>query len=264
MLTFSGKSLPRTCDGYSRREFLRVGALGGASLTLAELLRGQARGTVASGRSKSVIFAYLYGGQSHLDSYDMKPDAPVEIRGDFKPIATKVPGLNLCELMPKQAQLADKFSIVNGLQLADTHSSWVIMSGHPENERRPVFGAVTSYFQGNHRAGLPSFVSFGGPGLREEPTYAGTAHRPFRPSQEGLSNLQNKMSSANLEDRKGLLESFDSLNRRIDDLHGDAAGLDKYSAQALEIIRSNKVRDSFDVKKEPVSVREKYKNAESL
>lgn len=269
MLTLTGKLSRPTCDGVSRRDFLRVGALGAAGLSLADLLRGQASGSIQGGKNKSVIFAYLYGGQSHIDTYDMKPDAPVEFRGEFKPAASKVPGIQLCELMPRQAQLADKFSIVNGLKTADTHSSWVIMTGHTEargkvaETGRPVFGAVTSYLRGSHQNGLPSFVSFGGSGLREQPAYTGTAHRAFRPSREGLDNLQAKVSLSRLDDRTRLLKSFDNLDRQIEDLHGDAAGLDKHTTQALEIIRSNRVRDAFDVYKEPASVRDRYKQAKA-
>ncbi len=119
MLTFLGRR-QRFCDGVSRREFLRVGALSVGGLTLADMLRMQASGApVASG--KSVIMIYLPGGPTHLDTYDMKPDAPVEFRGELRPIKTNVPGMDICELMPLQAKIADKLAFLRGVKFVDEH-----------------------------------------------------------------------------------------------------------------------------------------------
>src|SRR5262245_34489249 len=108
MLTITGSKQATPCDGVSRRQFLRVGGLGLGGLCLADLLGLQARGEIDLGRAKkSVIMIYLYGGMPHLDMYDMKPDAPADFRGEFKPIHTSVPGIRICELMPKQAAIAD-------------------------------------------------------------------------------------------------------------------------------------------------------------
>src|SRR5262252_3099829 len=140
-------SAHRMCDGFSRREFFKVGALGLGGLTLADLFRLQ--GKAASGSAKSVIMVYLPGGPSHIDMYDMKPNAPAEIRGEFKPIATNVPGIDICELMLLQAKIADKYTIVNGLQTVDTHSAEMLMRctlGGPV--RRPVFGSIVSKMLG--------------------------------------------------------------------------------------------------------------------
>src|SRR5205085_59209 len=148
MLTLQGAS-HRLCDGISRRDFFRVGALGVGGLTLADVLRARANGAEQNS-PRSVIMVYLPGGPSHLDLYDMKPHAPVEIRGEFQPIATNVPGVNVCELLPLQAQIADKFSIVNGLQCIDTHSAELLMRGHLGGPvRRPVIGSVISRLHGS-------------------------------------------------------------------------------------------------------------------
>src|SRR5262245_40698527 len=116
MLTIWGDRGPTFCDGIARRAFLKVGALGLGGLTWGELLRLQAQGS-AERRSapKSVIMVYLFGGPSHLDMYDLKPDAPAEYRGEFKPIATNVPGVRVCELMPLQARVADKLAIIRNM-----------------------------------------------------------------------------------------------------------------------------------------------------
>jgi len=113
MLTFHGDNPLRFCRGLTRRNFLKVGGLGLGGLSLAELLRLKAQGAVnPRASSKAVIYVYLWGGPSHIDTYDMKPDAPVEIRGEFNPIRTNVPGFDICELLPLQAQIADKLALV--------------------------------------------------------------------------------------------------------------------------------------------------------
>src|SRR4051812_46338165 len=121
MLTFLGSKY-RSCDGITRRSFLKAGALGVGGMSLADVLRLRARGG-AKPAGKSVIMVYLPGGPSHIDMYDMKPDAPAEFRGEFKPIPTNVPGLNVCELMPLHAKIADKLSLVHGIRSVDTHSA---------------------------------------------------------------------------------------------------------------------------------------------
>src|SRR5262245_22263434 len=122
LMLFGPRLLGRSCDGVSRRDFLRIGALGFGGLTLADLLRDRAQGAVHSGAGpKPVIMGYLPGGPSHIDMYDLKPDAPAEYRGEFKPIHTNVPGIDICELMPRQATIADKFSILRGLRTHGNH-----------------------------------------------------------------------------------------------------------------------------------------------
>src|SRR5436190_17123952 len=142
MLTFGGPA-SRLCDGVSRRDFLKVGGLGAVGLSLADVMRLQA----ASGstpRHKAVISIYLAGGPSHIDMYDLKPDAPVEVRGEFKPIRTNVPGLDVCELMPQHAKIADKIAVVRNLETTDIHSPHMLMTGYAPKEHRPGFGSVVS------------------------------------------------------------------------------------------------------------------------
>src|SRR5687767_14347280 len=115
MLTITG-ARRRLCDGVSRREFVKVGALGVGGLTLADVLRARAQAAPGATRQKAVIMVYLNGGPSHVDMYDMKPDAPVEYRGEFRPIRTSVPGFDICELMPRQARIADKLAVIRNMQ----------------------------------------------------------------------------------------------------------------------------------------------------
>src|SRR5262245_59211123 len=120
MLTFRGSKQHRFCDGLSRRDFLRVGALGLGGLTLADLFRLEAQGSVdARAGHKAIIMIYLGGAPSHIDMYDLKPDAPAEIRGEFKPTKTTVPGFDVCELMPLQAQIADKLAVVRNMRFTE-------------------------------------------------------------------------------------------------------------------------------------------------
>ena len=138
-----GKKL---CNGITRRELLRVGGLAFGGLTLADLLRSRAAGSETA-RPKSVIMIWMRGGPSHIDSYDMKPDAPAEIRGEFSPVATNVPGIHICEYMPRQTRIMDKLAIVRGIRSNDLgdHTPHYIITGFPDRGKRPAFGSVVSY-----------------------------------------------------------------------------------------------------------------------
>src|SRR4029079_18102169 len=153
--------------------------LGVVSWPLADLLR--ARADVHERISpRAVIMVYLPGGPSHLDLYDLKPNAPAEIRGEFKAIKTNVPGIAICELLPLHAKIADKFTVVNGLQCVDTHSAELLMRGHLGGPvKRPVFGSVVSRLRGGSApGGMPRYVALGGENGADpgDPSYLGTAH----------------------------------------------------------------------------------------
>ncbi len=259
----------RVCDGVNRRDFLRAGALGLSGLALSDLLRLRAEGAAPNrSAAKSVIFVFLAGGPSHIDMYDLKPEAPAEIRGEFKPIETNVPGMRMCELMPLEARIADKLAVVNGVQTIDTHSAWTVMTGYNEKDRRPVFGSTVSRLWGNSRDGLPTYVSLRGENGADpgEPAYLGAAHRPFTPDGPGLENLglPSGLSLDRLEHRKELLRSLDAFRRNVDDQAGNLAGVDAYTKQALDIITSRRAVEAFDVSREPAKVRERYDKATRL
>src|SRR5262252_2176845 len=185
----------RFCDGLSRRGFLKIGALG-AGLTLADLLRGRAA-AAAAGRptsTKSAIMIYLPGGPSHMDMYDLKPDAPKGFRGEFNPIATNVAGIQICEHMPLQAKMFDKLAAVRSIISVDEHSDCLVMTGYPERENRtaghPSFGSVVSKLRNSAKHGVPPYVSLRGMSRGTEPGYLGIAHRPFTSQGPGVQDLR--------------------------------------------------------------------------
>ena len=262
----------RFCDGLSRRDFLRVGALGVGGLTLADLLRLRAQGGASGDQPhKAVIMVLLRGGPSHIDTFDPKPDASREVRGPFKPIATNVPGIQVSEILPLQAKIMDQLAIVRNLRFgADAHNGTELLTGHAvaaggEAVRalaghRPVFGSVLSRLQQTWRDNMPPYVSLL-EGIQrseapEDPGWLGAAHRPFyfngkhtsffsgKISAEGagLNSLQlaSGMTLERLEDRKALQGAFDSLRRDLDDEKHTLEGMDTFTRRALEMISSDR------------------------
>jgi hypothetical protein len=255
-------TIPITPDHPTRRQFLRVGALGMGGLTLADLLRCGAHAEGSFRRPKSVIYIVLNGGPSHIDMWDLKPDAPAEVRGPFQPIATRVPGIQICEHMPLQAGIMDQLALLRGIRSVENdHFLSEVYTGLPRGAgKRPAFGSVVSRLAGNATP-LPTYVSLDRPTTDqfefEKPYYAGPAHAPFRPFGNALDDLTPVKSLDLLEQRKGLLEAFDVLRRDLDRRHA-LGGLDRHQEQALEIMTSRGVRDAFDLSKEPDRLLERY------
>jgi hypothetical protein len=263
MLTLWGNG-QRFCDGVTRRGFLKLGAFG-AGLTLADVLRLRAE-TGSTAPPKSAIMVYLPGGPSHLDTYDLKPDAPKEFRGEFKPIPTNVHGIQICEHMPLQARMFDKLALVRSVVSVEEHSDSLVMTGFTESQNRtaqhPSFGAVVSKL----RAGtddVPPYVSLRGMTRGTEPGFLGVAHRPFTPNGPGVKNLQlaQGISSDRVENRKALLASFDTVRRDID-ASGTMQGLDVFAVRAFDMIASGKVRKALDLGREDPRVRDRYQGVE--
>src|SRR3954447_22203440 len=176
MLTFLGQR-QTFCDGLHRRNFLKLGAFG-AGLTLADQLRLTAHAAPAGSTSKpmkSAIMIYLPGGPSHMDMYDLKPEAPAEFRGEFKPIPTNVPGIQLSEHFPLQARMMDKLAVVRSLVSVDEHSDSLVMTGYSENTNRtqahPSFGSVVSKLRSGQTNDVPPFVSLRGMSVGTEPGF---------------------------------------------------------------------------------------------
>ena len=271
MLTLWGKQ-ERFCDGISRRSFLQIGAFG-AGLTLADLLRtrtAHANGPTATGqRAKSAIMIYLPGGPSHMDMWDLKPDAPAEFRGEFRPIATNVPGVQICEYFPMQARMFDKLAVIRSIVSVDEHSDSLVMTGYPEQVNRtaehPSIGSVISRLRANADNDIPPFVSLRGMSRGTEPGYLGIAHRPFTPDGPGLQNLRlaNGINAQRLEDRRSLLQSFDTIRRDID-ASGAMQGLDSFTGRAFEMIASGTVRRALDLSREDPRVRDRYRGIEQF
>jgi Protein of unknown function (DUF1501) len=272
MLTISGRS-----DGsglvMARRGFLRVGALTLGGLTLGDVIRLRAESPApGTPRPKAVIMIFLGGGPSHLDMYDMKPGSPSGYRGEFRPIGTNVPGIEICELMPRQATIADKFAILRGVQLAHLHTANEFYSGYPWQQsprasvpgeaQRPALGSVVSRLRGGMPA-VPPYVSLGNQPDWERAYYLGGEHEPFRAgvndSRQALEELgpHRGIDARRLVVRGDLLRAFDGWRRDLDD-PGAAGRMGDFQARALEIIASGSVRAAFDVAKEPERVRNRY------
>lgn len=263
MLTLWGPTR-RFCDHLNRRDFLRVGALGIGGLTLADLLRLRARAGEGSS-ARSVIMVCLAGGPSHIDTYDLKPNARSEYRGDFRPIRTNVSGFDVCEHFPRQARLADKLAVVRTVQFVEPmqHELQEVYTGFPKAAKRPAFGSVVSRFRGARDGRLPCYVSLdqyvGNQAEVESPQYVGEAHRSFVFGGAGVKDLglQKTLTTDRLADRKQLMAAFDTIRRDVDARH-DFAALDAFSRQALDIVTSPKAREAFDLTREPEPVRRRY------
>ena len=228
MFTITGER-QKYCDGVNRRNFLQLGAFG-LGLSLADLLRAQAAtretpnadlsAKTNGTRQKSAIMIYLPGGPSHMDMYDLKPEAPAEFRGEFKPINTNVSGIQISEHFPLQAKMFDKLSVIRSLVAVDEHSDSQVMTGYSENTNRtahhPSFGSVVSKLRPGTNE-IPPFVSLRGMSVGCEPGFLGVANRAFTPDGPGLENLKMRggFTSGRMDDRKELLERIQSLEAMV-------------------------------------------------
>ena len=283
MLTiFGGRRDSRFCDGVSRRNFIKIGALGLGGLALPQLLRAEAQAGIASGTGgmggtgtggsrKAVIMIYLPGGPPHQDTFDLKPDAPSEVRGEFKPIRTNVSGIEICEHLPRLARIADKLAIVRSISDAvDDHSDFMCMTGRLKRTQPPggwpEFGSVVSKVQGP-RAGtggaVPPFVGLE-PKMQHTPYNAagpgflGVAHRSFRPEGDGKADMVlNGVTLERLADRRALLGSLDNLRRDVD-TSGLMEGLDTFNQQAMGVLTSSRLVEALDLSKEDPKTIERY------
>jgi hypothetical protein len=267
MLTIRGAK-QRLCDGLSRRDFLRAGALSIGGLSLADLLRLKAQGAVRSESAhKAVIMVYLNGGPSHMDMYDLKPDAPENYRGEFKPIHTNVPGMDISEMFPLQAKIADKMAIVRNMKfLQQGHAPPELLTGFNDG-KRPSFGAVVSKLRRDAgiRDALPPYVTIANDGNSHYANFTGDlgiGHKPLATDATGqkVSGLQllPSVTADRLTDRQTLLRSFDTIRRELDDAQGSFAGMDAFTAQAMDMIAGSKARHAFDLSKEPEKSRARY------
>lgn len=267
MFTIDGKSCNRFCDGLPRRNFLKIGALGLGGLSMTQLLRAEAANGIGHS-NKSVIMVYLPGGPPHQDMFDLKMDAPSEIRGEFRPINTNVPGIQICEHLPLLAKLTDKLAIIRSMVGAkDRHESFQCMTGRL-NERNPPggwpeFGSVISKLQGTQDPTLASYVNLS-PKMKHTPynfgksSFLGHSHTPFNPS----GNIKDDMvlgsiTKERLADRKTLLASVDRFRRDLD-LNGAMEGFDSFQHRAFDILTSSRMLDALDLASEAPKLRERY------
>ena len=266
MLTVYGNK-SRFCDGVSRRSFLKIGGLGLGGLALPQLLQAEAQSGIRRSH-KAVIMIYLPGGPPHQDMYDIKTDAPSEIRGEFKPIKTNVPGIQICELLPRMAGMMDKLAPIRSVVGAeDNHFDFQCMTGRLMRNQPPggwpSFGAVISKLQGQTDRAIPPFVGLE-PKMQHKPYNAsgpgflGIGHQSFRPEGNGKPDMVlNGVSLDRLADRKTLLNQFDRFRRDVD-ASGLMEGLDAFNQQAFGMLTSSKLVEALDYQREDKRVIERY------
>ena len=262
----------RYCDGVSRRNFIKIGALGMGGLALPQLLKAEAASGLRRSH-KAVIMIYLPGGPPHQDTFDLKLDAPSEIRGEFRPISTNVPGIQICELLPKIARITDKLAIIRSISDAiDDHSDFMCMTGRRKQNQPaggwPTFGATVSKVLGAANRAMPAFVGLE-PKMQHRPYNAssagflGTAHNSFRPEAEGKADMVlNGITVDRLSDRRTLLASFDKFRRDVD-ASGLMTGMDAFQQQAMGVLTSSQLLQALDVSKEDTKLRERYGKGDS-
>jgi hypothetical protein len=284
-------SAARRCDGISRRSILQAGVLGVTGLFLGDLLRLRDRAARASApdpdrsrttRDTACILIFLDGGPTHIDTYDPKPAAPVEYRGQFRPIHTAVPGIEVCEHLPHQARVMDKLTIVRSLaHKANDHVNGPhqMLTGYYGSEVQrtlaPMFpsgGSLTAKLRGPNRPGMPPYVciphaeSFGNqrPGYYGA-AYLGVQYNPFDAGGDPNApdykvpdlQLAPGLDARSLEDRRALLQFFSGHRRRLE-TGGLAEGMDRFDQQAFDLITGQAARAAFDLAREEPRLRERY------
>jgi len=254
---------------------LRVGGLALGGLSLSELLA--ARELSGNGDpDTSVILFYMWGGPSHLETYDLKPDAPSEYRSVFSPISTCVPGMQICELFPRQARVADKFSLVRSLHheinIHNDAAIEVLTGKRPSvldptsqaKSEHPDFAMIAGKVLGPRPTGMPRYVSIPYPLHMTRPTYLGVEHSPFatgNPAEEKYSPPHLKLTAGldveGLNNRRGLLSQFDQLQHNLDQ-HGVMEGTDKFRQTAFRMLSSPQIAAAFDINREEPRLRDQY------
>ena len=265
MRLFAGSG-HRFCDQVSRRSFLQIGSLAVGGLSLPQLL--QADQKQGKGNShKAVIMVYLSGGLSHQDSFDLKPAAPAEIRGEFSPIPSSVPGFDVCELLPKLAGVMDRCAVIRSVVgQRDEHSSFQSLTGYTMGEtqqnRYPNFGSVVAKVQGPTNPIVPPFVDLF-PTMQHRPYnstgagYLGSPYQQMRADGEDLASMKLRyIESVQFANRQKLLEGLDAFRHAAD--RSGMNDLDQSYRRAFEVLTSSKLLEAIDVEKEDPRVRARY------
>ncbi len=269
MLTILGRPQRHSfCDGVTRRSFLKVGGLVMGGLSLPQMLRAEAAAGIKNSK-KGVIMIFLPGGPPHQDFLDLKPDAPSEIRGEFSPIKTNVPGMEICELLPNLATMGDKLAIIRSMVGATgDHYAFQCMTGRTHRQQPaggwPSIGSSLSKLMGSGDPSVPPFIGLS-PKMGHmpwadsgQPGFLGIAHAAFKPEGDGKSDMVlNGVTLERLQDRRMLLTAFDRF-RRDADATGMMQGVDAFNNQALGVLTSSKLADAMDLSKEDPKIVERY------
>ena len=269
MFKFLASRNGTTCDGSTRRDFLKVGALGLGGLMLPDLLRARAAAKAEGKPTKntSVVWLWLGGGPTHIETFDPKMSAPMEFRSTVGAVKTNIPGVEFGGVFPEMAQCADKMAVVrsfahqNSGHGGGTH--WV-MTGYnfppADNGQAPIkpgLGSILARHRGpnNAKTGLPTYVRMNGI-LGDGPAWLGSSYAPFDTGGNARGNMNLKVTLDNLAERRSLLKTFDTLDRNLD-RSGLAHGLDDFEKQAFDLILS-RARETFDITREDPRVRDRY------
>jgi len=270
-----GLSSPPCAGPLRRRDLLRIGALGVGGLCLPQLLAAQN----ATGRSRpdtSVILFWMWGGPSQLETWDLKPDAPSEYRGPFRPIATNVPGIDLCELFPLQARQAHRFSLIRSIHhemSSHNDGSIELLTGKTPDRpdptstarsQHPDLGMITSRLRGDHPAGIPQYVGIPTKPFMTDPTYLGLNCNAYATGDPSVAHfrppnlsLDAGINASRLDDRRFLAQQFDRMQRRCE-VNGAFDGHDRFRDQAFQLLTSTAVARAFDLDAESPQLRDRY------
>lgn len=264
-----------SCPGpVSRRSFLEVGTLALGGLTLSDLLRLRAEAKTNQVENTSVILIWLQGGPSHMETYDLKPDAPLDYRGECRPISTNVPGIDVCEHLPLHARVADKFTLIRSISHGfANHAGGAgrFLSGYDPLRpldplaQFPCLGPVVSkMLEGRRDPGMPRYVASASNVYGGGAAGIGAAYLPFvvarDPNAENfqVSNLSlSRKVKDRLDDRQTLLTAFDGIRRDVDNT-GLMDSMDKFNKEAVDLLTSDRARDAFDISQEDPKLRDKY------
>jgi hypothetical protein len=256
------------CDRVPRRSFLQLGGLALGGLSLPQILNAQQQ-SGSSSSHKAVIMIFLAGGPPHQDMFDLKPNAPAEIRGEFDPIDTNVPGIQISEMMPRVAAMMDKFAIIRSLVGAEgRHDAFECCTGRHFRGSQPqggwpAMGSSLSKLFGPVHPSVPPYIDLSfkmahDPWNIKGPGYLGTAHSPFRPDGQAIENMTLTAVSPNrLNDRAGLLSQLDRFRRRTDARLSRGLS-DGFTEQALGVLTSPKLVEALDLEREDPKIRALY------
>jgi Protein of unknown function (DUF1501) len=269
MLTIFGSKGGGFCDGVSRRDFLRIGGLALGGLSMPQILRAEALSGVRKSH-KAVIMIYLPGGPSHQDIFDLKMNAPSEVRGEFQPIGTNVAGIQITEHLPRLAKMMDRCTLIRSMSDCESgHDAFQCLTGRSLKNQPPggwpSMGSIISKLQGAVDPAVPPFVGLAPKmGHMEwarcgEPGFLGVKHAPFEPNRGGAAEdmTLNGVSLDRLADRRSLLAGFDHFRRDVD-ASGVMDGLDAFNQQAFGVLTSSKLLDALDISKEDPRIVERY------
>tara|TARA_R110002095_G_scaffold115473_5_gene100741 strand:- start:1049 stop:2392 length:1344 start_codon:yes stop_codon:yes gene_type:complete len=268
MLKILGSQKSKFCDRITRRNFLQIGGLALGGMSLPQILQAEAAAPQRK-KHKGIIMIFLPGGPPHQDMWDIKVDAPSEIRGEFNAIQTNVPGIEIGDQFPRMAKMADKFAFIRSMVGSDgRHDAFQCLSGQRFGNQPlggwPCLGSVLSHKYGVVDPAIPPFLGLSPKmGHMEwaragEPGFLGLSHAPFRPNGEGMADMTlNGITLDRLDNRKQVLSSLDRFRSQTD-ASGMMEGLDSFTQQAFGILTSSKLADALDITKEDQKLRDRY------